>query len=85
MTGVQTCALPIRSEEHTSELQSPRYISYAVFCLPGFQERELAQWLADAGFVRAETSIVARERAAPRFQTLLALAEKPGRKHKAHA
>src|SRR3954467_13649061 len=22
MTGVQTCALPIRSEEHTSELQS---------------------------------------------------------------
>src|SRR6202521_1479026 len=24
MTGVQTCALPIRSEEHTSELQSPQ-------------------------------------------------------------
>src|SRR2546426_4251650 len=23
VTGVQTCALPIRSEEHTSELQSP--------------------------------------------------------------
>src|SRR3546814_2201306 len=25
--------LPIRSEEHTSELQSPMRISYAVFCL----------------------------------------------------
>src|SRR6202521_764362 len=24
VTGVQTCALPIRSEEHTSELQSPQ-------------------------------------------------------------
>ena len=24
-----------RSEEHTSELQSQMYISYAVFCLPG--------------------------------------------------
>src|SRR6056297_2712051 len=33
VTGVQTCALPIRSEEHTSELQSLRRISYAVFCL----------------------------------------------------
>src|SRR6184192_1067229 len=31
VTGVQTCALPIRSEEHTSELQSPIDISYAVF------------------------------------------------------
>ena len=31
VTGVQTCAL--RSEEHTSELQSPMRISYAVFCL----------------------------------------------------
>src|SRR6184192_1825891 len=30
VTGVQTCALPIRSEEHTSELQSPIDISYAV-------------------------------------------------------
>src|SRR6187397_210681 len=33
VTGVQTCALPIRSEEHTSELQSLYTISYAVFCL----------------------------------------------------
>src|SRR3954466_3350253 len=29
---LQTCALPIRSEEHTSELQHT-IISYAVFCL----------------------------------------------------
>ena len=35
MTGVQTCALPIRSEEHTSELQSRTVISYAVFCFIG--------------------------------------------------
>ena len=33
VTGVQTCALPIWSEEHTSELQSQSHISYAVFCL----------------------------------------------------
>src|SRR6056300_1817793 len=33
VTGVQTCALPIRSEEHTSELQSHSEISYDVFCL----------------------------------------------------
>src|SRR5210317_880025 len=33
VTGVQTCALPIRSEEHTSELQPHSEISYAVFCL----------------------------------------------------
>src|SRR6056300_1244618 len=33
VTGVQTCVLPIRSEEHTSELQSHSEISYAVFCL----------------------------------------------------
>src|SRR5260221_6776920 len=28
LTGVQTCALPIRSEEHTSELQSHSDIVY---------------------------------------------------------
>src|SRR6056300_1007744 len=33
VTGVQTCDLPIRSEEHTSELQSHSEISYAIFCL----------------------------------------------------
>src|SRR3546814_4117360 len=29
----QLCAVPCRSEEHTSELQSLMRISYAVFCL----------------------------------------------------
>src|SRR3546814_4926255 len=29
----RSCATPIRSEEHTSELQSLMRISYAVFCL----------------------------------------------------
>ena len=35
MRPSQCCSplLPIRSEEHTSELQSPECISYAVFCL----------------------------------------------------
>ncbi|MSR45461.1 MAG: metalloregulator ArsR/SmtB family transcription factor [Planctomycetes bacterium] len=44
---------------------------------PGFHERELAEWLAAAGFVDATTAIVARERQPPWFQTLLALACKP--------
>src|SRR3546814_14942664 len=29
----RACGMPIRSEEHTSELQSLMRISYAVFCL----------------------------------------------------
>ena len=32
-TGATPVALPARSEEHTSELQSPEANSYAVFCL----------------------------------------------------
>jgi ArsR family transcriptional regulator len=44
---------------------------------PGFQERELEEWLTQAGFRETSTSIVARERQAPWFQTLLALATKP--------
>ena len=36
---VLTCALPIRSEEHTSELQSHYSISYAVFCLRSEERR----------------------------------------------
>src|SRR3546814_9039428 len=32
-TGVRACHFPLRSEEHTSELQSLMRISYAVFCL----------------------------------------------------
>src|SRR6056300_1615946 len=39
VTGVHTCALPIRSEEHTSELQSHSEISYAVFCLRSEERR----------------------------------------------
>ena len=31
----------VRSEEHTSELQSPLIISYAVFCLKGWCKLEL--------------------------------------------
>src|SRR3546814_9320119 len=31
--GIRPCSLTRRSEEHTSELQSPMRISYAVFCL----------------------------------------------------
>src|SRR6184192_4024694 len=30
---VESCSMFVRSEEHTSELQSPIDISYAVFCL----------------------------------------------------
>ena len=32
-TVLVACDMTGRSEEHTSELQSRRYISYAVFCL----------------------------------------------------
>src|SRR3546814_5499632 len=32
-TGVKSAIVPVRSEEHTSELQSLMRISYAVFCL----------------------------------------------------
>src|ERR1051325_4779745 len=31
--GIEPTNLSVRSEEHTSELQSPYVISYAVFCL----------------------------------------------------
>src|SRR3546814_6266480 len=31
--GARTCVIEVRSEEHTSELQSLMRISYAVFCL----------------------------------------------------
>src|SRR5213079_3771533 len=33
LTAVPSAPAPTRSEEHTSELQSPVVISYAVFCL----------------------------------------------------
>ncbi len=44
---------------------------------PGFEPRELAEWLAAAGFTEISTAIVARERQEPWFETLLALAIKP--------
>jgi ArsR family transcriptional regulator len=43
---------------------------------PGFHERELVQWLGDAGFGDVDCSVVARERQPPYFQTLLATATK---------
>lgn len=42
----------------------------------GFSEVELFQMLTTAGFSGIEVSIVAREKQAPHFQTVLALAEK---------
>src|SRR3954466_13809468 len=40
---LQTCALPIRSEEHTSELQHT-IISYAVFCLKKKESHRGGHW-----------------------------------------
>src|SRR5213082_88764 len=54
-------ASPRRSEEHTSELQSPDTISYAVFCLKKKkykgqmsrrQAREATDWLSEQSGVR---------------------------------
>src|SRR6187200_661463 len=39
-----TFCKPARSEEHTSELQSPDTISYAVFCLKKKKEHALTMW-----------------------------------------
>src|SRR6056300_1125646 len=39
--------LPIRSEEHTSELQSHSEISYAVFCLKKKKARYQKYWVRD--------------------------------------
>ena len=46
---------------------------------PGFFERDLVDDLRKCGFEDCETSVVARERQPPYFQTLLALAAKPAR------
>lgn len=43
----------------------------------GFSEVELRRFLQQAGFVEADVSVVDREAAAPHFQTILAIAEKP--------
>jgi ubiquinone/menaquinone biosynthesis C-methylase UbiE/DNA-binding transcriptional ArsR family regulator len=42
----------------------------------GFAESDLHCWLEEAGFVKIEISVVAREEEAPHFQTILAGAEK---------
>ena len=42
----------------------------------GFTEVEVAHYLQEAGFKKAETSIVHRETESPHFQTLLAVGEK---------
>jgi ArsR family transcriptional regulator len=43
----------------------------------GFSEVELDQMLAAAGFADVEISLVSREKQAPHFQTILAVANKP--------
>jgi ArsR family transcriptional regulator len=44
----------------------------------GFSAAELEQMLEEPGFVRVESSVVHKEAAAPHFQTLLVIGEKPG-------
>jgi len=44
----------------------------------GFSELEIRRFLGDTGFRRERISVVDREEEAPHFQTLLAIAEKPG-------
>src|SRR3546814_8009329 len=39
----RACGLPLRSEEHTSELQSLMRISYAVFCLKKKKKHKTSQ------------------------------------------
>lgn len=45
----------------------------------GFEPNDLCDWLEAAGFARPEARVVARETAGPRFETLLAAAQKPAR------
>ncbi len=42
----------------------------------GFAESDIHRWLEDAGFIRIEISVVAREEEPPHFQTILASAVK---------
>jgi ArsR family transcriptional regulator len=44
----------------------------------GFSEPELEAMLEKAGFVNVQTSVVHKEAETPQFQTLLAVADKPG-------
>lgn len=57
--------------EQARELYADRWL--------GFGEGELASMLESAGFRELETAVVDREKEAPHFQTLLAVARKPRR------
>src|SRR3546814_2284467 len=53
----------IRSEEHTSELQSLMRISYAVFCLKKKKKKKLSRHLiTDAYYAPAEHALLSLER-----------------------
>lgn len=54
--------------EKARELYGDRYL--------GFQESELHRWLEEAGFLKIEINVVAREEKPPYFQTVLASAQK---------
>jgi ArsR family transcriptional regulator len=43
----------------------------------GFSERELTDFLEDAGFVDLDLTLVDREKDSPHFQTLMAIGTKP--------
>jgi ArsR family transcriptional regulator len=57
--------------EKARELYADRWL--------GFEPNDLCDWLESAGFASPEARIVAREDTGPRFETLLAVAEKPAR------
>jgi SAM-dependent methyltransferase len=57
--------------EKARELYADRWL--------GFEPNDLCDWLEAAGFSRPEARVVAREEAEPRFETLLAVADKPAR------
>ena len=47
---------------------------------PGFSQVELLALLREAGFVKMDVAVVDIAEEAPRFETIMALAEKPGAK-----
>jgi ArsR family transcriptional regulator len=55
--------------EQARELYGDRWL--------GFAESDLQRWLEQAGFVRVQVSVVAREDEPPHFQTILAEGAKP--------
>ena len=68
--GGQLLILDLAKHSFTKahELYSDRWL--------GFSEGELAEWLEQTGFQNVETAIVDRESKAPKFQTLVATAQK---------